>query len=69
VLTYGGQAAFGVTTDFSAVPEAADFAAAVVDEVGLMGPTPPHALTRRPRMRARSRPERSGHVEPRRDPA
>jgi WS/DGAT/MGAT family acyltransferase len=67
VLTYGGQASFGVTTDFSAVPEAADFAAAVVDEVNLMGPAAPHAPARRPR--ARTRPERSRHVEPRRDPA
>ena len=33
VLTYAGQAAFGITADFAAVPEADDFAAAVVDEV------------------------------------
>ena len=67
VLTYGGQATFGVTTDFSAVPEAADFAASIVDEVGRMGPAAQHAVTQRPR--ARTRPERSRHVEPRRDPA
>jgi diacylglycerol O-acyltransferase len=69
VLTYGGQASFGVTTDFSAVPEAAEFAASIVDEVGRMGPAAPHAVTRRPPARARTRPERSRHVEPRRDPA
>jgi len=69
VLTYCGQAAFGVTTDFSAVPEAAEFAAAVADEVDRMGPAAPHAVTRSPRARARTRPERSRHVEPRRDPA
>ena len=33
VLTYAGQAAFGITADFASVPEADDFAAAVVDEV------------------------------------
>jgi diacylglycerol O-acyltransferase len=69
VLTYGGQASFGVTTDFSAVPEAADFAASIVDEVGRMGPAAKLAVTRRPRTPARTRSERSRHVEPRRDPA
>jgi diacylglycerol O-acyltransferase len=34
LLTYAGQAAFGITADFASVPEADDFAAAVVDEVG-----------------------------------
>jgi WS/DGAT/MGAT family acyltransferase len=43
VLTYGGQASFGVTTDFSAVPEAAEFAAAIVDEVGRLDPAAPRA--------------------------
>ncbi|MCU7729505.1 wax ester/triacylglycerol synthase family O-acyltransferase [Actinoplanes sp. KI2] len=52
VLTYGGTAAFGVTTDFSAVPEAAEFAAAVVDEIRRMGPVASRAATRRPRRSA-----------------
>jgi WS/DGAT/MGAT family acyltransferase len=69
VMTYGGQAAFGVTTDFSAVPEAAEFAAAVVDEVGRMRPAARHAVARRPRAQTRSRSEGSRHVEPSRDPA
>ena len=47
VLTYAGQAAFGVTTDFASVPEADDFAAAVVDEIALLlaagPPRPPRA--------------------------
>ena len=33
VLTYAGQAAFGITADFASIPEADDFAAAVVNEV------------------------------------
>jgi len=47
VLTYAGQAAFGVTTDFASVPEADDFAAAVVDEIALLrdaGAPRPHRL-------------------------
>jgi WS/DGAT/MGAT family acyltransferase len=38
VLTYGGQASIGVTTDFASVPEADDFAAAVADEVASLYP-------------------------------
>jgi diacylglycerol O-acyltransferase len=69
VMTYRGQAAFGITADFSAVPEAADFAAAVIDEVGRMLPAPRHTIARRPHARARSRSGRSRHVEPSGDPA
>ncbi|SNY59099.1 wax ester/triacylglycerol synthase family O-acyltransferase [Paractinoplanes atraurantiacus] len=40
VMTYAGQAAFGVTTDFASVPEAGEFAEAVVDEVRGLHPAP-----------------------------
>jgi diacylglycerol O-acyltransferase / wax synthase len=69
VMTYGGQASFGVTADFSAVPEAGDFAAAVVDEVARMRPAARTAVARRPRTRARTGSGRSRHAEPSRDPA
>jgi diacylglycerol O-acyltransferase len=36
VFTYAGQAAFGITTDFASVPEADDFAAAVVEELAVL---------------------------------
>ncbi|GAA3342311.1 wax ester/triacylglycerol synthase family O-acyltransferase [Amorphoplanes nipponensis] len=36
VFTYGGQATFGVTTDFASVPEADRFAASVTDEVAAL---------------------------------
>lgn len=36
VFTYGGQATFGVTTDFATAPEATAFARFVTDEVGLL---------------------------------
>ncbi|RZU53385.1 diacylglycerol O-acyltransferase [Krasilnikovia cinnamomea] len=36
VFTYGGQAAFGVTTDFASVPEADEFAGFVTEEVALL---------------------------------
>jgi hypothetical protein len=32
-FTYGGQAAFGVTTDLASVPEANDIAQAISDEI------------------------------------
>lgn len=41
VLTYAGQASFGITADFASVPEAEDFAAAVVDEVAKLRATEP----------------------------
>ncbi|HEX5201032.1 MAG TPA: wax ester/triacylglycerol synthase family O-acyltransferase [Actinoplanes sp.] len=69
VMTYGGQAAFGVTTDFSAVPEAPQFAAAVVDEVARMRPAARHVAARRPRAKSHSRSEGSRHVESGRHPA
>ncbi|MEV4346484.1 wax ester/triacylglycerol synthase family O-acyltransferase [Actinoplanes sp. NPDC049596] len=40
VMTYANQAAIGVTTDLASVPEAAEFAAAVVDEVRRLCPAP-----------------------------
>ncbi|GAA0504684.1 diacylglycerol O-acyltransferase [Paractinoplanes deccanensis] len=43
VMTYGGRAAFGITTDFASVPEAGEFAAAVVDEVEQLRPAPRRA--------------------------
>jgi diacylglycerol O-acyltransferase len=58
VMTYGGQASFGVTTDFSAVPEAGDFAAAVVAEAGRMRAPAPTGAARRRSARARPRPEK-----------
>ncbi|MGA5302509.1 wax ester/triacylglycerol synthase family O-acyltransferase [Nucisporomicrobium flavum] len=36
VFTYGGQAAFGITTDFASVPEADEFAGFVTDEVRIL---------------------------------
>jgi diacylglycerol O-acyltransferase len=49
VLTYAGQAAFGITADFASVPEADDFAAAVVDEVArLRAAAPPTASAPKP---------------------
>ncbi|GIF02183.1 WS/DGAT domain-containing protein [Paractinoplanes rishiriensis] len=46
VMTYAKQAAIGVTTDFAAVPEARDFAAAVAAEMSRLRPA------RRPTKRA-----------------
>jgi diacylglycerol O-acyltransferase / wax synthase len=69
VMTYGGQAVFGVTTDFSAVPEAGDFAASVASEVARMLPPVRKPAARRPRVRARTGPEGSRHVESGRHPA
>jgi diacylglycerol O-acyltransferase len=47
VLTYAGQAAFGVTTDLASVPEAGDLARAIVDEIARLRPAVP-ARRRRP---------------------
>ncbi|GAA2607927.1 wax ester/triacylglycerol synthase family O-acyltransferase [Paractinoplanes durhamensis] len=69
VMTYDGQAAFGVTADFSAVPEAHDFATTLVDEVARLKPVARPAVARRPRARARSGSEGSRHAESSRDPA
>ncbi|MEU7909225.1 wax ester/triacylglycerol synthase family O-acyltransferase [Actinoplanes sp. NPDC049118] len=58
VLTYAGQAAFGITADFAAVPEADEFAAAVVDEVAKLRPTASprmKAAPKAPRRRATTR--------------
>lgn len=52
VLTYAGQAAIGVTTDFASVPEADDFAAAVVDEVARLGAAARPQATRPARLQA-----------------
>jgi len=50
VFTYGGQAAFGITTDFASVPEADTFARDVVGEVrGLLASRPPAAAPAVPR--------------------
>jgi diacylglycerol O-acyltransferase len=56
VLTYAGEAAFGITADFASVPEVKSFADAVVDEVAKMHqaavpPAPADVVrpTRRPR--------------------
>jgi WS/DGAT/MGAT family acyltransferase len=48
VLTYGGQASVGVTTDFASVPEADDFAAAIVAEVALLFAAGPAGRPARP---------------------
>jgi len=45
VLTYAGQAALGVTTDFASVPEADGFAAAVVEEIALLRAAGPPRLS------------------------
>lgn len=65
VLTYAGEAAFGITADFASVPEVVSFAGAVVDEVaklhkaaGRAAPADVVLPTRRPRSgagQARSR--------------
>ena len=39
VFTYGGRAAFGVTTDFASVPEADAFAADIIAEIGVLSGT------------------------------
>jgi len=57
VLTYAGQAAFGITADFAAVPEADEFAAAVVDEVARLRAGAPRTVA--PPKRARRRATRS----------
>jgi WS/DGAT/MGAT family acyltransferase len=44
VLTYAGQAAFGITADFASVPEADEFAAAVVDEVARLRAAAPGTM-------------------------
>ncbi|RSM49320.1 wax ester/triacylglycerol synthase family O-acyltransferase [Actinoplanes sp. ATCC 53533] len=44
VLTYAGQAAFGITADFASVPEADEFAAAIVDEVARLRAAAPRAV-------------------------
>lgn len=60
MLSYHGRASFGVTTDFTAVPEASSFAAGIVTEVGRLrritpAPTGPRARARAgARVRARS---------------
>jgi diacylglycerol O-acyltransferase len=61
VMTYGGQAAFGVTTDFAAVPEADDFAAAVVAEVTRLRRSARPAAPKRPRARPRTASTRRAH--------
>ncbi|GID32343.1 WS/DGAT/MGAT family O-acyltransferase [Paractinoplanes brasiliensis] len=48
VMSFAGQAALGVTTDFATVPETGDIADAIVDEVRLLAPAP----VARPRKRA-----------------
>jgi WS/DGAT/MGAT family acyltransferase len=71
VFTYGGQAAFGVTTDFASVPEADRFAADIVAELDAMAQTPAtapvsaapaappaDAAPATPRTRPRTRPAR-----------
>ncbi|MBM2616352.1 wax ester/triacylglycerol synthase family O-acyltransferase [Actinoplanes sp. LDG1-06] len=40
VMTFAGQAAFGVTTDFASVPEAGEVACAIVDEIRKLAPAP-----------------------------
>jgi diacylglycerol O-acyltransferase len=61
VLTYAGQAAFGVTTDFTAGPDAATFARAIVDELGALGVAP----SRAPHVPARARTSRPHTAKPR----
>jgi diacylglycerol O-acyltransferase len=43
VFTYGGTAAFGVTTDFASVPEAEAFAADIIAEIGVLADAIPPA--------------------------
>lgn len=44
-VPYAGQAAVGITADFASVPEADDFAAAIVDEVARLRAAVPRAVT------------------------
>jgi diacylglycerol O-acyltransferase len=64
LLTYDGTAAFGVTTDFTAVPDARQFADAIAGEIRTLVPS---GATRAKRTAA-SRKE-SPDVQPRRHPA
>ena len=64
LLTYDGTAAFGVTTDFTAVPDARQFADALAGEVRAL--VPPGAT--RAKRTAASRKEKPD-VQPRRHPA
>jgi len=47
VMTFAGQAAVGVTTDFASVPEAGELAGAIVDEVRRLAPAAPPARSRK----------------------
>jgi diacylglycerol O-acyltransferase len=80
VFTYGGQAAFGITTDFAAVPEADRFAADVIAELTALAggvhlpppaPAPPAAASapRKDPPALRAAPAEATTVPARRKPA